>query len=68
MNKTLLTLVVGIGIGLLVAPDKGSKTWKRLREGFSDLKEDAEDEVDELLHSGKKALKQGTRKLADEIN
>jgi gas vesicle protein len=68
MNKTLLTLVVGIGIGLLVAPDKGSRTWKRLKDGFSDLKDDAEEELDEMLHSGKKILKHGKKKLADEIN
>jgi len=59
---------MGIGIGLLVAPDKGSKTRKRLRDGFRDLKDDAEEEADELIHSGKNALNNGRRKLADQIN
>jgi gas vesicle protein len=68
MNKTLLTLIVGIGIGLLLAPAKGSETWKRLKEGFNDFKEDVEEEADQLVSSGKKALKSGKRKIEDAIN
>jgi gas vesicle protein len=68
MNKTLLTLIVGIGIGLLLAPAKGSETWKRLKEGFNDFKEDVEEEADQLVSSGKKALKSGKRKVEDAIN
>ena len=68
MNKTLLTLIVGIGIGLLLAPAKGSETWKRLKEGFNDFKEDVEEEADQLVDSGKKALKSGKRKIEDAIN
>jgi gas vesicle protein len=68
MNKTLLTLIVGIGIGLLLAPAKGSETWKRLKEGFNDFKEDIEEEADQLVSSGKKALKSGKRKIEDAIN
>ena len=33
MNKTFLTLLVGIGIGILIAPAKGSETWKKLVDG-----------------------------------
>ena len=68
MNKTLLILIVGIGIGLLLAPAKGSETWKRLKEGFNDFKEDVEEEADQLVDSGKKALKSGKRKIEDAIN
>jgi gas vesicle protein len=68
MNKTLLTLIVGIGIGLLLAPSKGSETWKRLKEGFNDFKEDGEDEADQLVNAGKKALKNGKRKVEEAIH
>ena len=68
MNKTLLTLIVGIGIGLLLAPAKGSETWKRLKEGFNDFKDDIEEDADQLVSSGKKALKSGKRKIEDAIN
>ncbi|HVY75613.1 MAG TPA: YtxH domain-containing protein [Puia sp.] len=54
MNKTLLTLLIGIGIGILIAPDKGSETWKKLVDGINDLKDKVEDEAEEL---GKKARK-----------
>jgi len=68
MNKILITLAIGIGLGLLLAPAKGSETWKRLKDGLNDLKEDAADEADDLIASGKKALKQGRKKLESAIN
>jgi gas vesicle protein len=68
MNKTLITLIVGIGVGLLLAPGKGSETWRRLKEGFNDLKDDAADKTNDLIDEGKNALKQGGKRLASEIN
>jgi gas vesicle protein len=68
MNKTLITLIVGIGVGLLLAPGKGSETWRRLKEGFNDFKDDAEDKANDLIDEGKNALKQGKKRLASEIN
>ena len=68
MNKTLLTLLIGIGIGLLVAPDKGSATLRKLKDRFDDLTDRAEDEADNLVHKGKKAYNTGKEKLKDAIN
>jgi gas vesicle protein len=68
MNKTLITLIVGIGVGLLLAPGKGSETWRRLKEGFNDFKDDAQDKANDLMDEGKNALKQGRKRLASEIN
>jgi gas vesicle protein len=48
MNKTLITLLIGIGIGILLAPDKGSETWKKLKDGLNDFKDKLADEADEL--------------------
>ena len=58
MNKTLITLLVGIGIGILIAPDKGSETWKKLVDGINDLKDRIEDEADEPGEKAKKFAKQ----------
>lgn len=59
MNKTLLALLVGVGIGILVAPGKGSDTIRRLRNRLDDYRDLAEDEAEELLAKGKKAFNKG---------
>ena len=59
MNKTLLALLVGVGIGILVAPGKGSETIRRLRDRLDDYKDLAADEADELVAKGKKAFNKG---------
>jgi gas vesicle protein len=68
MNKTLLVLLLGVGIGLLVAPDKGSVTLRRLKDRLGDLGDKAEDEADQLVGQGKKAYKAGKSKIEDAIN
>ena len=32
---------IGVGLGILFAPDKGSKTREKMKEGFDDLKDQA---------------------------
>jgi gas vesicle protein len=68
MNKILITLAAGIGLGLLLAPGKGSETWKKLKDGFNDLKDDATDKAADLAIAGKKVLKSGRSRLESEIN
>jgi gas vesicle protein len=63
-NNSLIALLagaaVGVGLGILFAPDKGSKTREKIKDSLDDLKEDAKekfanskdelkDTVDELL-------------------
>jgi gas vesicle protein len=43
MNKILLGLLAGIAIGVALAPDKGSKTRQKIRDGFDDFKKKATD-------------------------
>ena len=57
MNKTLLTLLVGIGIGILVAPAKGSETWKKLVDCLNDYKDKMEDDADDLSDRAKDIVK-----------
>ncbi|WP_396211452.1 YtxH domain-containing protein [Flavobacterium sp.] len=39
---------IGVGLGILFAPDKGSKTREKLKEGFDDLKDEAKTKWDTL--------------------
>jgi gas vesicle protein len=43
MNKLLLGVLAGIAIGIAIAPDKGSNTRQKFREGFDDFKKKATD-------------------------
>ena len=54
MNKTLITLLLGIGIGILIAPDKGSETWKNRADCLNDYKDKLGDEAEELGEKAKK--------------
>ena len=48
MNKTLVTLLVGIGIGILIAPAKGSETIEKIKDRLQDLRDAMEPEEDGL--------------------
>ena len=39
---------IGVGIGILFAPEKGSKTREKLKESFEDLKNQAKSKMDFL--------------------
>ncbi|MEO7046151.1 MAG: hypothetical protein ABI091_12650 [Ferruginibacter sp.] len=61
MNKTFLTLLLGIGIGILLAPAKGSDTWRSIVDGFDDYMDKAEEEGEDVLEQGEKLLKKKSR-------
>jgi gas vesicle protein len=52
-SNTIIALltgaVIGAGIGILYAPAKGSKTRKKIKDGFDHSKEDAIDKYNELV-------------------
>ena len=56
-NNSILALLagaaIGVGLGILFAPDKGSKTREKIREGLDDLK----DETKEKFSKTKEELK-----------
>ena len=53
MKKILFVLLAGVAVGLLLAPEKGSETWKKLAGGLDDIKDKAVDEMNNLVNKGK---------------
>ncbi len=62
-SESILALLagaaIGVGIGILFAPDKGSKTREKIKIGFDDLK----DEAKEKFSGSKEELKEAVDNL-----
>ena len=62
-SESILALLagaaIGVGVGILFAPDKGSKTREKIKTGFDDLK----DEVKEKFSGSKEELKEAVDNL-----
>jgi gas vesicle protein len=56
MKKILFVLLAGVAVGMLLAPEKGSETWKKLVGGLDDIKDKAVDEMNNLVEKGKGLL------------
>ena len=51
MLAAAVGLAAGIGVGLLIAPAKGSKTRKRLKKRLMGLADTMQDDLSEKLHA-----------------
>ncbi|WP_395066108.1 YtxH domain-containing protein [Flavobacterium sp.] len=73
VNGALALLVgaaIGVGVGILFAPDKGEKTREKMKDGFDDLKDQAkskynslEDETKERFSTAKDNFKETVEEL-----
>ncbi len=59
MKKAFWLIMVGIAIGILVAPDRGSETRKKITDNLDDLKDKARSRMDDLVDRGKDIAKKG---------
>ncbi len=66
-NSILLSLLAGIAIGILIAPDKGSKTRKKLKDSFDNEKDSLLDKWHELTNDVKNSLSE-KKSVSNESN
>lgn len=75
-NNNLIALLagaaIGLGLGILFAPDKGSKTREKLKENLDDLKEGAKEKFaktnDDLMESVEELLSKSSDKTEEAIS
>ncbi len=56
MNKTIITLLSGVAIGLLLAPAKGAETINKVRDRLGDLKDRFKDKTEDMFITGEDTL------------
>ncbi len=68
MKKVLIGLLAGVAIGILIAPDKGSATWKKIVDGLDDLKDKASNELNTVVEKGKDWISKGKETVSKATN
>ncbi len=58
---------VGVGVGILLAPDKGSKTRKKIKDGFDSSKDDVLEKLNDLMNGVKSKVSETVPKLEDAL-
>jgi len=58
---------IGVGLGILFAPDKGSKTRDKMKDGFDDLKDQAKTKWDALEEETKEKFSKSKEDLIETV-
>ena len=58
---------IGVGLGILFAPDKGSKTRDKMKDGFDDLKDHAKSKWDALEEETKEKFSKSKEDLIETV-
>ena len=58
---------IGVGFGILFAPDKGSKTREKMKDGFDDLKDQAKSKWDSLEEETKEKFSKSKEDLIETV-
>ena len=68
MKGLLFVLLAGVAVGMLLAPDKGSESWKKLADSLDDVKKKTMDEIDGLVSKGKDLASKGKKAARNASN
>jgi gas vesicle protein len=70
-NDSILALLagaaIGVGIGILFAPDKGSKTREKIKNSFDDLKDEVKSKFNTAEEEAKEKFSQTKDELKDTV-
>ncbi|WP_264520014.1 YtxH domain-containing protein [Flavobacterium sp. N1994] len=70
-NNGLIALLagaaVGLGLGILFAPDKGSKTREKIKDGLDDLKDEVKTKFNSLEGEAKEKFSKSKDELKDTV-